>query len=177
MGITTQNFTRYAMGQLWADLPPALQELCLRPLFILRIQTEPAADIGNTGHGVRRVVVVGGGSFEGDQPGLSGVVHSGGNDWISQEPDGTVHLDARIVLETREGQRILMSYRGIRHGAAETMERIANGEDLDLSLYYFRMSARFATASTGLGWLNRIVAVGAGRRVPGGVIYSVFSLL
>jgi hypothetical protein len=35
----------------------------------------------------------------------------------------------------------------------------------------------FETASRKYDWMNRIVGVGVGRRVPGAVIYDVFEIL
>ena len=70
-----------------------------------------------------------------------------------------------------------MTYRGIRHGPPEIIERIGRGEDVDPSLYYFRTAPFFETASEKHGWLNRIVAVATGRRRGSGPVYDVFEVL
>jgi hypothetical protein len=70
-----------------------------------------------------------------------------------------------------------MSYRGVRHGPPEVMARLAAGERVDPKSYYFRMAPVFETASKKYDWLNRIVAVGTGRREPTGPVYEVAEVL
>jgi hypothetical protein len=55
--------------------------------------------------------------------------------------------------------------------------RLNAGEAVDPSLYYFRSTPVFETASQKYDWLNRIIAVGTGRREPSGPIYEVFEVL
>ena len=57
------------------------------------------------------------------------------------------------------------------------MERIAAGEEVDPSEYYLRNMPNFETASATYDWLNRIVAVGVGRRLPDHAAYDVFEIL
>jgi len=52
-----------------------------------------------------------------------------------------------------------------------------NGEVVDPTSYYFRISALFETASVNYAWLNRVIAVGIGHRQADGPIYSVFEVL
>jgi hypothetical protein len=87
------------------------------------------------------VVGVKGGSFDG--PKLKGRVLPGGSDWIVVRRDGVLVQDVRLVLETEEGQLLLMSYRGMRHGPQEVMERLGRGEDVGPSEYYFRTAPVF----------------------------------
>jgi hypothetical protein len=46
----------------------------------------------------RRAVFFTGGKFEGDRP--RGRVLPGGGDFLMMRPDGAMHLDARLILET-----------------------------------------------------------------------------
>jgi hypothetical protein len=57
------------------------------------------------------------------------------------------------------------------------MRRIAGGEEVDPSEYYLRNTPCFETASATYDWLNRIVAVGVGRRLPDRAAYDVFEIL
>jgi len=70
-----------------------------------------------------------------------------------------------------------MTYRGIRHGPADIIKRIDQGEVVDPATYYFRINPLFETASTKYDWLNRIVSIGIGHRQAGGPVYSVFEIL
>jgi hypothetical protein len=70
-----------------------------------------------------------------------------------------------------------MTYRGLRHGPKDVITRLNAGEAVDPSLYYFRSTPVFETASPKYDWLNRIISVGTGRREPSGPIYEVFEIL
>ena len=164
-------------NDIWEGLPAAMKTLNFRPLFVIRLKVAPSVYIGATPSGIRRVAAVEGGIFESTIDGLSGHVHAGGNDWITQPADGSVHLDARVVLETKAGDTILMSYYGMRHGSPEVLDRVARGEPVDPADYYFRTNPLFETSSPTFGWLNRVVTVGFGYRLPDGVAYSVFEVL
>lgn len=165
------------MSELWKNLPAAQRALSHRPLFTVRLTVPPALEAGDTRFGSRRVATVESGYFEGASKELSGRVHGGGCDWICQPADGSVRLDARIVLESHGGDRILMSYYGIRHGHSHVLNRLASSEPVDPADYYFRIVPLFETSSRKFDWLNRIVAIGVGQRVPDGVLYSVFEIL
>ena len=157
------------------DLPEALRAVRTRPLFVVRLDVPAILDIGATPGPNRRVGVVSGGVFEGER--LSGVVLGSGADWQSIHADGAATLDVRLVLKTSDGALIGMTYAGVRHGPAEVMAKIASGQTVDPSAYYFRTAARFETAAPGYDWLNRIVAVGVGDRRSGGPVYSLFEVL
>lgn len=147
-----------------------------RPLFEIRIQVPEIQDLGQTPLGRRRIAVVSGGSFEGER--LRGeVIGAPAGDWLLQLADGTTLLDVRLTLRTDDGASIYMSYRGLRHGPADVMARLAAGEAVDPKSYYFRIAPTFETASEKYGWLNRILAIGVGRREPSGPVYSVHEVL
>jgi len=121
------------------------------------------------------VGVVPGGAFVGER--LSGRVRAGGSDWQTVRSDGGVRLDCRLVLETADGALIAMTYAGVRAGAPEVLTRLAKGEPVDPAEYYFRINPLFQTAAPQYGWLNDVVAVGIGHRLPEGPLYSVFEVL
>jgi hypothetical protein len=156
-------------------LPEALQSIRTRPLFVMHLAVRPIAVVGATPGANRRVGIVYGGSFEGAR--LSGEVTDGGSDWLAVRSDGSTTLDVRLVLKTNDGALIGMTYRGVRHGPADVMKRIEQGEAVDPGDYYFRITPAFETAAPQYDWLNRIVAVGAGYRRTDGPIYSVFEVV
>jgi hypothetical protein len=57
------------------------------------------------------------------------------------------------------------------------MLRLAGGEEVSPSEYYFRTAPLFETASERYGWLNRVLGIGIGRRTLGKVSYTVYSIL
>jgi len=150
-------------------------ELRSRVLMTLNIELGDSYVIGVTPSGRRRVDMVAGGRFQG--PRLRGVVLAGGNDCLLERADGSVRPDVRLVLRTDEGEDSLMTYEGIRHGAPEVMRRLAAGEPVSDSEYYLRTTARFETASARLAWLNKVVAVGVGKRLAKGAEYTIFEIL
>jgi hypothetical protein len=136
----------------------------------------PLTALGNTQYGDRRIARVTGGTFEG--PKLRGTVHDAGGDWILNRTDGVTQLDVRLTMQTDDGALIYMTYKGLRHGPADVMAKLAAGEPVDPSLLYFRTAPFFETAADGkYAWMNKAVFVATGRREPSGPIYRVFQVL
>jgi hypothetical protein len=131
-------------------------------------------EVGLMPQGERRIVPILGGQFDG--PRLRGRVLPFGADWMSIRPDKVIAIDCRVVLETHDGALIYMYYSGFRHGPPSVMEALGRGESVDPSEYYFRIAPTFETGSDEYSWLNRIVAVGVGRRVPAGPIYDIYEI-
>jgi Protein of unknown function (DUF3237) len=154
-------------------LPESLKSLQTRPLFLLREQVPPLLIVGQTPAGFRRIGVIQGGTFEGER--LSGEVVSG-NDWQTVRAD-CLKLDVRLVLRTTDGALIVMTYQCLRAGPPNVLEKLDKGEAVDPTSYYFRMNPVFETSSPKYDWLNRIIAVGTGHRLPDGPIYSIFEIL
>jgi len=160
---------------LAAMLPPEMKALEFRPLFVFQIEVRPPTIIGTTPGYDRRIGEIVGGSFEGER--LRGRILSGGSDWQSLRRDGAITLDVRIVMQTDDGELIGMTYRGVRHGPKEVMDRVARGETVSPAEYYLRATPYYETASQKYDWLNRIVSVAYGHRLGGGAIYQVFEIL
>jgi len=156
-------------------LPRELTELRCKPLLVFQIEVKPPSIIGATPGHDRRIGEIAGGRFEGER--LRGRILSGGSDWQSLRADGATTLNVRLVMQTDEGELIAMTYKGVRHGPKEVLDRIARGENVNPSEYYMRATPYFETASQTYGWLNRIVSVAYGHRVAGGAIYQVFEVL
>ena len=143
-------------------------------LFTIRISVNDLYDIGATPFGTRHIDMLGEGSFEG--PKLRGVV-IGGMDQKIFRSDGAMNPNVRLILKTDDEALIYMSYTGIRHGSKEVMERIASGEEVDTSEYYLRNTPYFETSAPQYDWINRIVSVGIGRRMPDHAAYDIFEIL
>lgn len=152
-----------------------MPEIRTTHLFTLKLQVAGMQQIGATPGGSRRIGLVAGGTFEGER--LRGTVLPGGADWLLLRADGSTTLDVRLVLQTQDGAAIGMTYRGMRHGPAEVIERVNRGEAVDPATYYFRTSVAFETAAPTYDWLNRVIAVGTGNRLPEGPVYDVFEVL
>lgn len=164
-----------ATQSLQSMLPEEMKDFRFRPLFTFVIDVEKPSIIGETPSVNRRVGEITGGAFEGER--LKGKILSGGSDWQAVRTDGTWELNVRIVLETDDGHLIGMTYRGLRHGPKEVIDAIARGEEVSPSDYYMRVVPFFETASDKYGWLNNIISVGLGHRLPSGPIYQIFEIL
>lgn len=152
-----------------------MPELSSRFLFTFTVTVRALHDVGATPRGTRHVDLLGAGRFEG--PRLRGEVLEGGIDEKLFRGDRAMNPNVRLVLRTDDGALIYMTYTGVRHGSEAVMARIAAGEPVDPSEYYLRNTPMFETAAPAYDWLNRIVAVGVGRRMPDHAAYDVFEIL
>jgi len=132
-------------------------------------------DVGATPRGIRQIIYIKGGKFEG--PKLKGTVLPGGGDWFVRRPDQMVELDVRCVLQTDDNHLIYCCLRGINEMSSEVAIKAITGQYIDSSKYYFRITTVTETGSEKYGWLNRIVAVGVGKLIPAGVEYEIFTVL
>lgn len=153
-----------------------MKQLSSRHLFTITIELHPIHDLGPTPAGHRRIVPVSGGKFQGER--LRGeILPHAGSDLLITRADGAFQQDVRLALRTDDDALILMTYRGIRHSSPEVAARIAQGESVPVTDYYLRTVPFFETAAPKYDWLNRIVAVGVGERLPQGARYEVFEIL
>jgi hypothetical protein len=118
------------------------------------------------------VIGITGGEFDG--PLLSGKVLPGGADWQVVHEDGTATIDTRYTLECHDGALISVATRGCRRGPREVLERIAQGEPVDPSEYYFRVSIQYETSAPEHEWLNWVVAVASAVRLRDQVVYDAY---
>lgn len=144
-------------------------------LFRATLEVASVHDLGATPFGQRRIAEVTGGSFEG--PRMQGRIMGGGGDWLLMRNDGILQLDVRVILETDDGALIYMTYRGLRHGPEDVMARLNAGEEVAPSEYYFRTAPFFETSAPRYSWLNGIVAISTGHRLPTGPLYEVYQVL
>jgi hypothetical protein len=130
-------------------------------LLDLTLEAQTPQNLGSAGGG-RLIVPLSGGTFAG--PRLKGTIIPPGGDWIVQRPDGSRVLDVRILLQTDDGQKIYVSWRGIAFtppGGA----------------FNARILPVFETAAPKYAWLNNVVAVGVYRPDLGKIAYRVYRIL
>jgi hypothetical protein len=165
------------MQQDMADLlkHEAFSNVRTRHLLTISLELPRPVDLGATANGHRRTGLLTGGTVTGER--VNGEVLPGGNDWQLVRPDASVSLDVRLVIKCDNGALVAMSYRGLRHGPADVIQRMERGEAVDPGAYYFRIAPLFETADPDLQWLNGIVAIGIGHRLSGLPLYNVFEVL
>lgn len=145
-----------------------------QPIFTIHAELEAIMNLGRTPYGERRVIGITGGTVQGAK--LNGKVLPGGADWQIIRADGAADIQARYTLESDGGGRILVYSAGLRHGPPDVMARLAKGDNIDPSLYYFRTAMRFETADPAASWLNRIVAIARGAREARAVRLDVYEV-
>ena len=150
-----------------------LPEPRLTRVYRLEATLAQPLDLGNVAQGHRRIVPQTGGRFTG--PELNGKLLPGASaDWQIVLPDGTALGDVRYTLQTDAGELLYVQSRGVRHGSAEVLARLARGENVDASEYTFRTSTQIETAAPRLNWLNRGIFISVGGRQARGVIYETY---
>lgn len=145
-------------------------------LFEITAHLGEFQEIGQTPRGLRRIVYVTGGQFEG--PRLKGEVLPGGGDWLLARADGVGVLDVRATLRTDDGALIYITYNGYIDAPPDVWEKFVS-EDVDPERYYFRTNPTFEVADERYAWLQKRLAIGVGRVHKGvtGVTYRVYAIL
>ncbi len=158
-----------AMG---AEQPPPLRT---EFVFEARVKVDRPIVIGESSHGLRRIVPIQGGPVEG--PALRGKVIAGGADWQFVRPDGAWELEARYTMQTEDGVLIMVENRGVRYGKPEVMERLAKGEKVDANLIYCRTVATFeAPRDSKYEWMNHTLFVSSVERLPDAAIVRFYKV-
>lgn len=143
-------------------------------IFLATISVEVAApiEVGATIEGVRRIIPILGGSVRG--PELNGTVLPGGADYQVLRSDTLTELEASYAIETREGERIYITNRGIRAGSSEDIAALVRGERVDPARIYFRSAPRLLSAGPKWQWLGSRMLLATGERLPGEVRLNLF---
>lgn len=146
-----------------------------QPIFTVRCELANILDLGPGPFGHRRVVNILGGPVTGAK--LYGRVLPGGADWQIMAADGALDIHARYTIESDQGALIQVNSRGVRNGPPQVLARLARGEDVDPSLYYFRTMMRFETAHPSTEWMNRTLGLARGAREKNAVRLDVYEVL
>lgn len=150
--------------------PPSLQFFA-----DLSVRVDRPQEVGQTVHGLRRLIPILGGEVQGQ--GWTARVLPGGADFQLILSPRMAELDARYTIETDGGDLIFVQNRAVRTAAPEVMARLIRGEPVAPSDVYFRCSPSFETASPSLAWISERMFIGTGARQPDRVVMRFFEVL
>lgn len=154
---------------------PAAPAPTLEFAFSATVTVAPPIEQGTVDGGRKRFIAITGGTVQG--PMLEGTVLAAGGDWQTILPGGLTKVEARYFLKASDGTVIEVSNPGVRTGSAEVIERLAKGENVDPSAYYFRTTPRFDVAPGKHDWLRRNAFVARGIRRPDRVEIDFYRVL
>ena len=146
----------------------------LTPVFTAYVDVGNVLDLGVAAGVYRRVVPILGGTVTG--PRLTAEILPGGADWQVVRPNGTLEVVARYTLRASDGTLISVVNKGLRRGPPEVLARLAAGEAVPASEYYFRASPVFEVADGPHGWLAENVFVATGERLARQVVIRVYAV-
>ena len=141
----------------------------------LNVTLDPAVVVGDTPHGTRRIIPIIGGKVAG--PNIKGEILKGGADWQIVRKDGVAELEAHYQFKTDDGTVIYIKNVGVRVATPEVAAKIANGEKVDASQYYFRATPRFEAPTGKYGWINDTLFICTGERNVNSVVLRVWRVL
>jgi hypothetical protein len=141
-------------------------------LLDLYVNVDQEHLLGNVPSGERRLYFGATGWFSG--PELEGKLVNGG-DWLQVRRDGVIVQDVGFLLQTDDGARIAYRHRGMRHDSADVLARWPSGQQAASAPYFFT-TPEFETGDARYEWLNRIIAVGRGKKEGLTLQYSVYAV-
>ena len=141
----------------------------------LHVKLDTPLVVGETPHGMRRIIPIIGGSLEG--PSIEGEILLGGADWQIVRNDGVAELEARYQFKTNDGVLIYIKNVGLRVATTEVADRIARGDRIDAGAYYFRTVPRFEAPAGKYAWINNAIFICTGERLPDAVLLNVWRVL
>ncbi|BCW88795.1 hypothetical protein sos41_19370 [Alphaproteobacteria bacterium SO-S41] len=161
-----------------ADFPSLASEILCTVEFYVAGAMIP---IGQTPWRNQRAGYIGGGVVKGER--LHGEVLPGGGNWglagKLANGDAVSTFDARTVWKTHDGALIYVTHGGRMHVPTDAAADFADPEKgiaLDKSRYYARIVPLFETSDERYQWLNALVTVACGKRIKGGIRYTVFAI-
>jgi hypothetical protein len=86
------------------------------------------------------------------------------SDWLTLHADGSVSVDARLLLATSSGATLTITYRG-------------KGAALPITGAPVFIVPTFETDDPALAWMNTIQAVGKGIRDGSSLVYELYELV
>ena len=140
----------------------------------LSVLVDKPQEVGQTHHGVRRLIPILGGQVQGQ--GWTARVLPGGADFQLIVNERMAELDARYTIETDAGDLIFVQNRAVRTAAPEVMAQLVRGEPVLPESVYFRCTPSFETASASLAWITERLFVGTGARHPDKVVMRFFEV-
>lgn len=157
------------------DAPEGAIRPVLEFVYMASADLADPVRIGQTPDGTRRIIPILSGMVDG--PRIQGRILGGGSDWQVLRPDGVTVADATYAIETDDGAVIQIRNRGLRHGPAEVMRRLAAGEVVDPADYYFRTVPEFIAPVGSYDWLNTSIFVCSGARYAASIRLWVWRVI
>jgi muconolactone delta-isomerase len=117
----------------------------LTRVYRLEASVGEPLELGETAQGRRRIVPLIAGSFDSALLGPGTLVSGVSADWQTVLADGTALGDIRYTLRTESGSLLDVRSRSVRHGSADVLARLSQGEPVDPSEYTFRAATQIET--------------------------------
>jgi hypothetical protein len=136
---------------------------------------DPAHTVGQTPTGFRRIVPIVDGTASG--PKLNGKVLAGGSDWQLIRKDGTAEIEALSQMVTEDGVILYLKNESIRVAKPEVAARLAKGEVVLASEYYFKGRLKIEAPEGKYYWMNNAVFICQGVKNPKDVSLFVWQVL
>lgn len=153
---------------------PAAPPPTLEYVFTAEVTVAPAVEQGQVDGARKRFIAITGGTIRG--PRLHGEIMPGGGDWQTIGANGLTTVEARYFLKADDGTIIEVINPGVRVGTPAVIDRLARGERVDPSEYYFRTTPSFKVAEGPHRWLQRSAFVARGIRLPDRVLIDVYQI-
>ena len=153
-----------------AQHAPELEFVCE-----LRVKLKEPLVVGKTPRGLRRIIPITGGTVEG--PAIKGEILDGGADWQFIREDGVAELEAHYQFRIHDGVLIYITNNGMRVATPEVAGRIARGEPVQDSEYYFAAVPRFEAPEGPYHWMNNAIFICKGKKYPDSVAIQVWKVL
>jgi hypothetical protein len=151
---------------------PAAPAPTLEYVFSVKATLAPPVEQGEIDGKRKRFIQITGGQVYG--PKLEGEVLGGGGDWQAIAPGGLTEVWAKYQIKAKDGTVIGVTNSGVRTASPDVIERLAKGEDVDPSLYYFRTTTSFDVKAGPHEWLRRHAFVARGIRKPDHVVIDFY---
>jgi len=146
-----------------------------RYVFTITARIGGVTTVGDTGHGVRRIIPILGGEVRGEI--VNGKVCAFGADFQVIRPNELIELEAKYAFETDDGATVYVENKGIRFGPVELLQKLKRNEPVDPKLIYFRTVPRFETGHAKYRWLMENLFVASAARHADRVIIDVHQVL
>ncbi len=147
----------------------------IKYLCELKVKLDPVILVGQTPKGLRRIVPIIGGTVTGLE--LNGEVLKGGADWQYIRTDGTVELEAHYQIKTTDSVIIYIMNTGMRVASPAVTSKMARGEYVPPSAYYFRATPKFEAPTGKYYWMKNSIFICTGIRYPDHVTIQVWKVL
>ena len=144
-------------------------------VFTITVEIGGVTSAGETGHGVRRIIPITGGTVKGDD--INGKVCPFGADFQIIRPNELIELEAKYAFETDDGAIVYIENKGVRFGPVDLLQKLKRGEPVDPKLIYFRTVPKFETGSEKYRWLMENLFIGSAARHADRVIIDVHQVL